>query len=154
MNVIGEIGNFIIQYQDPIQIGAVVILAVAAFVVVIKLFRNARKKRDILAQINETVSEINTAVSHLNDKKTEVIYIDSRAGQSVSEPKADGVPATVEVAAPASREVSDWQEDATSQMGLQEPEVKPSLKYCSRDCAVSKNGKRFTLEELNAQIKD
>lgn len=154
MNVIGEIGNFIIQYQEPIQTGVVATIAVAIFVVIIKLFSSARKKSEILAQINETVSEINATVHHLSEKKTEVIYIDSRVRQRVEEPKEADFIAVDEIIALANKEVSDKQEYAIDQDDQDETEVKPSLKYFSRDCAISKNGKRFTLEELNAQIKD
>lgn len=161
MNVIGEIGNFIIKYQEPLQAGAILVLAIAAVVIIVKLFANAKKKREILNELNQTVSEINKTVNHLSEKKAEVIYIDSRMSQGAESPvKVQTEAVQSQEAEPA--EETEVCEDAAAaaETAKSEPtdatieKIEPSLKYFSRDCAISKTGKKFTVEELEAQIKD
>lgn len=159
MNIVGEIGNFIIKYQEPIQIAAIFIAIIAVAWIIIKIWKNGRKKHEILSQINDTVSEINTAVNHLNDKKAEVIYIDSRMSPGAAEA---GIKEIVNVKAEETTGVDaegkeDQEPAVEDQEAPAEPEeekIEPSLKYFSRDCAISKTGKQFTLEELNAQIRE
>lgn len=161
MNLFGEIGNFIIKYQEILQAAAIVLAVVVTIWLVVKLFANGRKKREILSQINTTVSEINTAVNHLSEKKTDVIYIDSRMTPGM--PGAggkEGLDVMVEEAASAVGDAvreEGAQPDAVEQDEPSAPEkevIEPSLKYFSRDCAVSKTGKQFTFEELDAQIRE
>ena len=80
MNAIGRFGNFIIEYQDPILIGLILIAAAAVVFLAARLFKHIKKKNAILSQINDTVSEINSAVSGFKgkDKEPDMIYIDNR----------------------------------------------------------------------------
>lgn len=158
MNVIGEIGNFIIKYQEPLQACVIAAIIIAVIIVVIKLLASAKKKREILSQINHTVSEINTAVNQLGEKKTEVIYID---GVKTSRDDSERTPAFIAEQETCAAEAGAEDEAQTKQRACEveveaktEEKIEPSLKYFSRDCGVSKSGKRFTLEELDEQIKD
>jgi len=162
MNLFGEIGNFIIEYQEIIQAAAIIVGGVVAVMIIIKLVRHGKKKEILLTQINDTVSEINTAVSHLQDKKAEVIYIDSRMSTGAEaadikdllkdEPETETVKTEPSEAVGTETVGGDTAEKETESSA--EEKIEPSLKYFSRDCAVSKTGKKFTYEELDAQIKE
>ncbi len=166
MNLFGEMGNFIIEYQEIIQAAAIIVGIVAAVVILIKLVRHGKKKEILLTQINDTVSEINTAVNHLQDKKAEVIYIDSRmstgaeaakikellkdeAETAIVNAESDETAANEGVQGESAENEAEKTAESTT-----EEKTEPSLKYFSRDCAVSKTGKKFTYEELDAQIKE
>ena len=144
MNVVGEIGNFIMIYQRPIQGAAIAILLIGGMVCIGKAFVHAGKKRKLMEQINQTVSEINANVKFLSDKKTGVPYIDGRMTpeNNTPEPAEDSQPV---------KKVQPEQEVSESP---EEEKVKPAVKYFSRDCAVAKDGRQYTLEELHAQIRD
>lgn len=165
MNLFGEMGNFIIEYQEFIQTAAIILGIVAAVVIIIKLVRHEKKKATLLTQINDSVSEINTAVNHLQEKKADVIYIDSRmsaSGENVNlrDPLKDmEETAVVKAASDEDTETEAASEDIAATEAEKEAapvgeKIEPSLKYFSRDCAVSKTGKKFTYEELDAQIKE
>lgn len=177
MNAIGQFGRFITEYQNPIQIVLVIIVLAAAIYAAARAVINARQKREILSQINEKVTEINTAVNHLNEKKTDVIYIDNRVpGQAPYEEKPRGedivreAPPASEAVKPQDNEEADEasidmqqeiQPEADAQPCQQDPaedvsseEEHQPKKYFSRDCAISKNGRTYTIEELNQQIKE
>ena len=159
MNVIGEIGNFIIKYQEPIQAGVILLLIIAGIVMIGKLMANGKRKRELLSQINDTVAEINTAVNHLSEKKADVVYIDSRITQDLREPAVEALQTGVEPQTDAdpldsAEETAVESDVAEAQEEASEEKIEPVLKYFSRDCAVSKNGKQFTFEELDAQIKE
>lgn len=151
MNAVGGIENFIITYQEPLQVAA--LAALAAFVVAVvicigKAIASAGRKQRMLEEISEAVSEINTNVKNLGEKRTEVIYIDGCM--------------TPEASVPAQVTESKTKPDVSSEPGIKEaeqkktPEVKtePAVKYFSRDCAVAKDGRHYTFEELDAQIRD
>jgi len=166
MNLFGEIGNFIIEYQEIIQAAAIIIGIVAVVVIIIKIIRHGKKSETLLTQINDTVSEINTAVNHLQDKKADVIYIDSRMSTSAEganlksllddEKETTVVKTASDEAAETGAVYEDAVETAVEEEAAKPAEEKivPSLKYFSRDCAVSKTGRKFTYEELDAQIKE
>ena len=148
MNAIGEIGNFIMIYQEPIQVAAIAMLVIGVMVCIGKAIASAGKKRKLLEEIQETVSEIHTNVKALGDKRTEVIYID---GRTTPEPRVPAPPleirkTTIVTGEPEPKEQEQSEEPAA--------EPAPAVKYFSRDCAVAKDGRRYTLEELNAQIRD
>ena len=82
MNIIGDVGYFLFQYQNQIETFLIILAVVAAVFLIIRVFLGERKKRRLLSRLNDTVSEINTAVKDMNSKKSDVIYIDNR----VSEP--------------------------------------------------------------------
>ncbi|MBR3755622.1 MAG: hypothetical protein IKK48_00800 [Firmicutes bacterium] len=149
MNVIGEIGNFIMIYQDPIQIAVIAGLAAGAVVCVGKIIANAGKKRRLLEQIQKTVAEINRNVEALGEQKPEVVYIE---GRQTPEPQVSAADMVEEL-----EEVLRTMQSTEAKLEKKEvlvEEVKPVAKYFSRDCAVSKNGRKYTMEELDAQIRD
>lgn len=176
MNAIGQFGSFITEYQYPIQIVLIILILAGAIYAVVKAAAHGREKKEILSQINETVTEINTAVNNLNEKKADVIYIDNRVpGQAPyqgssgtqEEPIVKETPQSDDGA--YSQMPADEQENTeeTSEKSGQTPDeetsaedvsceedVNFSKKYFSRDCAISKNGKTYTIEELNEQIKE
>ena len=78
MNAVGKAGGFIIKYQVQIELILVLILAAVAVFFLVRAVINAGKKRQLLSQLNDTVTEINTAVTSLSEKKSDVIYIDNR----------------------------------------------------------------------------
>ena len=156
MNVIGEVGNFIIEYQEPIQAGAIVCLAVLCVFILCRLMINARQKSKWLEEINENVSELKASVKALNEKKTEVIYVDGRVipeSRTTRDEKIENGNEVKDVQAAAQAESLENTEDA----GMSECDSEkqsPTLKYVSRDCGISKDGHKYTIEELDAQIKD
>ncbi|MBR3785301.1 MAG: hypothetical protein IKJ77_02735 [Firmicutes bacterium] len=150
MNVIGKIGEYITIYQEPIEIAVIAVLIVGGVICIGKAIASAGRKRRMLEQISETVSEINDNVKHLNDKRTEVIYIDGRVTTEGGVPAAAAAAIVpTEAPRPAKEDTPDEKEENAS-----EPEVEPTIKYFSRDCAVAKDGRQYTFEELNAQIRD
>ena len=193
MNAIGQFGRFITEYQNPIQIVLIIIVLAGAIYAAVKAVAHGREKKDILSQINETVTEINTAVNNLNEQKADVIYIDNRVPgqapyQSSSEVQKEHIvkdtpqsddgnrdaekpcekteKVTDEVCPQMPADEPDDAEDTREEPG-QAPDEETSAedlsceedayfpkKYFSRDCAVSKNGKTYTIEELNEQIKE
>ena len=150
MNVIGKFGNFMMNHQVAIELLIVLALAVLAAVLLIRAILHGRKKRQLLSELNDTVSEISAAVSSLKDQKSEVIYIDNRTAEkatcegNASEEKAPSAEQILTRAA----EVTEMAAAAS----LDEQEV--PKKYFSRDCCVSKKGKTYTIEELEEQIKE
>lgn len=193
MNAIGQFGRFITEYQNPIQIVLIIIILAGIIYAAVKAVAYARKEKDILSQINETVTEINTVVNNLNEKKADVIYIDNRVpgqapytaspgtqtehsvketpqsddgGRDAEEPCKKTEEVTDEVCPQMPADEPEKAEETLEEPG-QAPEEEPSAedvsceedahvpkKYFSRDCAVSKNGKTYTIEELNEQIKE
>lgn len=106
----------------------------------------------------------------MNEKKTEVIYIDNRV------PGTQNCPVSVNNAADSESGTADEPEQTGQQSKpdsetqtetaetAQEPEEKeqtaeaktePAVKrFFDRDCAVSKSGRTYSVEELNDQIKE
>lgn len=150
MNAMGELGNFIMTYQEPLQAAAIAIFSVGGVICIGKAIANAAKKRKLLEQINDTVSEINTNVRSLGEKRTEVIYIDGRPNPEDSTP-APAPAAEVKAPVVLAREP---QSEIQKESRTPEEDVKPAVKYFSRDCAVAKDGRKYTFEELDAQIRD
>lgn len=156
MNVIGKFGNFMINHQVGIEIALVVIFILVIGFLLVKAVIHAGKKRQLLSQIQDTVTEINTAVQNLSEKKEGVIYIDNRTTEKDAEPKVfeTGKTSAEEIlqrvhesAAPSFAE-----EEVISAVKTEEPE--PPRKYFSRDCCTSKTGKTYTIEELEEQIRE
>lgn len=85
MNAIGSFGKFIMEYQHQIGLLLIGLLIAAVGILMIQAAVRSRKKHALISQINDTVTKINTAVSSLNDKKSEVIYIDNRASERSAE---------------------------------------------------------------------
>ena len=152
MNVIGQMGKFIMEYQEPILIGVIVAFVIAVICIIGKLIANANKKRKMFVQMSEDISEINASVKALSEKKTEVIYIDGRTSPASRMIRRD--PASMQA-------VSAYTHDSVEEAIQLQPEAAvgsddqaPALKYFSRDCGLSKDGRMYTIEELDAQIKD
>lgn len=133
MNAVGKAGGFIIKYQVQIELILVLILAAAAVFFLIRAVINAGKKRQLLSQINDTVTEINTAVTSLSEKKSDVIYIDNRTsgakeGQdctaesqvSSALKNADSAGSAMQNVSQASAELSE-SEDSDTEAGGQAP---------------------------------
>ncbi len=151
MNVVGEIGNFIMIYQEPIQGAAIFIFLVIGLVCVYRAVVNGRKKRRLLEQIQESVSEINANVKSLGEQNTKVVYIEGTETpeNSVPKPVAGKAEKILPVQKPEEEESFNQEENPSPA----EPGI-PAVKYFSRDCAVAKDGRQYTFEELNAQIRD
>lgn len=99
-----------------------------------------KEKRELLSQINKAVSEINTTVNSLNEKKTEVVYIDNRIPQApVCPPAVETAPEAAETK-PESSAKEEEQTDEVKEEATAEAEVKTQTvkKFFERDCAVSK----------------
>ncbi len=155
MNIIGEIGSFIIKYQDEILTGLIVLACGAVIFMIGKAFSNSRKKRQLLLQINETVSEINASVKSMGEKRTEVIYIDGRGSSGTRSVNTDAVQTMMNMSEEVLDADSAPEGKADPEKKKEEPEqAAPTYKYFSRDCAVSKDGKKYTEEELEAQIRE
>lgn len=179
MNMFGKLAEFIWDYQEEIEIAFIIVVAAAAAFFIGRMVRANRKKRELLSQISDTVSQINTTVSSINDKRSGVVYIDNRVSAdarpkaveaAVSEALSNRQTDTGSAGADGSKgcpsEAADHAEaaavDTVTAEGLQpeaaeqteETAAQAVRKYFSRDCAVSKKGKSYTLEELNDQIRE
>lgn len=189
MNAIGQFGSFITEYQQPIQIVLIIIVLAGITYAIVKTVAYAREEKFILSKINDTVTEINTAVNNANGKKTDVIYIDNRVPGQAAEQSSSGIepiikeapqrddgcrdakkplekkekvtdevnsqiPADQLVNAEAEAEPGQAPDEQVSEDVSCEEDTHLPKKYLSRDCAVSKNGKTYTIEELNEQIKE
>ena len=214
MNVITELGNFLVAYGTYIETALILAAAVAAVIVVVMLVKGSKKKTRILTDINENVDKINSAVNQINDKTKngaedgikDVIYIDNRAPEekretvsqeeqgikSDIEKRKDRVEtpdgerrSDIEVAKESEKEkkaeikTMDRSETAEANElvtgdrpeGRETPEInsisdtkqrntaevkktEAPKRFMTRDCAVSKQGREYTLEELIEQIKN
>jgi len=155
MNIIGEIGNFIIIYQEPILAAVLIAVLAAGIVLFVKIYNAARKKREILSQINESVTQIHETVKDFYDKKTEVIYIDGRVTPSFRTAETNDE-ITIKMGEGKAVESTAGDDGTLGQAEVcqSKEETIPPSKYFSRECGISKDGKRHTVEELNEQIKD
>lgn len=63
MNAIGKFGNFMMNHQVTIEILMVLGLAVLAAVLLMRATLHAKKKRQLLSELNDTVSEISAAAA-------------------------------------------------------------------------------------------
>ena len=150
MNVMGNIGNFIIKNQDLIQLAVIIIIALLVVIFAIKGIVNARKKRDILAQINDTVKSIDGAVTNLGSNNgKDIIYIDNRSPEKIISEKCEEDSS----AQPPSGQPCEAIDDNQSARSEDETE-QGTKKYFYRDCGIDKNGRTYTIEELNDQIKE
>lgn len=176
MSIVEKFGHFLIRYESQIGIGLVVLAVLAGVILLIWAAVNAAKKRQLLSQIHDTVTEINSAVNSLGERKSDVIYIDNRASKQQADAAAAAVQEysqaeavrkedsdaekTAETAeAVAAAEMKETAEPETT--GQEEPaqhQTEAALeipkKYFSRDCSISKNGKTYTVEELERQIQE
>lgn len=163
MNMIGKFGQLIMQYQHPIQISLIALLVLLVIIFLIRAGLNAKKKKELLVQINQAVAEINTTVTSLNEKKaeTEVVYIDNRIPQAPSYPAQPVQEKTPDAEVPAEEPDAETEaETETDVISKAEEATEPSEKapvvnkFFERDCAVSKSGRIYSIEELQKQIKE
>lgn len=175
MNMFGKLAEFMWEYQEEIELAFILILAVLAIFFIGRIVRANRRKREILSQINDTVTQISTAVSSISDKQSGVVYIDNRVGADARPKEVEaavsqalsGTPeaepartdADIKECPPEAGGASEAAAGETAAADVQQEEterkeVQSVRKYFSRDCAVSKNGKYYTIEELNDQIRE
>lgn len=183
MNAVGNIGQFIIKYQTAIQVVLIAAAVFAAVFFLIKAVCDAKKKRQILSRISDTVTEINSAVSSLSEKKSDVIYIDNRTSERPQTEQVSSDCRKKDSAVKRAEAISEETDNACSSPTLHsdEPglklqkdaqaegeqlaeakteremnaceEIQLPKKYFERDCSISKNGKTYTIEELERQIR-
>lgn len=133
----------------PILLAILILLVILVIIVVAKMASANRRKTELLAQINDSVSELNQKVgqnSKVSEAATEtveavkptaehlnVVFIDNRVEGCIYEEQkihpAEAVRSFVTVAANVSR-------------------------FTDRNCGTDKNGRSYTEEELRAQIKE
>lgn len=170
MNIIGEFGDFVVRNQGTIQIAFIIILILLAAVLIVRAVTGSRKKRELLSQINQSVKEINTAVNGLGERKSGVTYIDNRvtavpeknASANVLEkyPDEQEIRAAAEEAEELARQAEQPAEPdekgqpAPAEETAEDAADEPPRKYFSRDCAVSRSGRIYTLEEISSQIRE
>lgn len=161
MNVIGKFGNFMMNHQVGIEIALVVIFILIIGFLLVRAAIHAGKKRQLLSQIQDTVTEINTAVQNLSEKKEGVIYIDNRTTEKDTEPKVFEAGKASKEKVSAEQILQRVHESAAPSFAgeeelpaakMEEPEL--PRKYFSRDCCTSKTGKTYTIEELEEQIRE
>ncbi len=186
MNIIGDFGKFVIQYQNQIEFFLILLAVILVVVFIIRTVLGERRKRTLLSQINDTVSDIHAAVNRMDNRKPDVIYIDNRTAdksceenpvsvlaeqsrqQAVAAAAVDGQteetdgdpetesPAAADSAAGFSQKAApDCGGDTSADGTLQEEKaVEIPRKYTDLECGISKNGKVYTIEELQRQIKE
>ncbi len=72
MNIIGKLGNLIVDYQSEIEIGVFALLCLIFVVWIIKLIATASKKKTMLSEINEKVTDIDSKISIIQKKQEEI----------------------------------------------------------------------------------
>lgn len=179
MNLIGQIGNFIAVYHQGIAITLTVVIAVIIVIALVRTVYNIEKNRRNLDELKETVSEISAKVNRISLKeelkqeiknteskeRREIIYIDNRAAapEDCDTPDMSSAEAFLydkdteehetKCEAEGDKAGEGWNgAKAASAEGPEEtiPEVK---KYFSRNDFISKNGKKYSKEELEKQIR-
>lgn len=180
MNLIGQIGNFIAVYQYEITIALVIVIAVIACIVLVRTIYNIEKNRRNLEELRETITEINDKVNRISLKEEmkpaetkehrEVIYIDNRTSvplkpekqeidktiqagtiqEEAEKPIETLVPEEVVKADEIIKEAETAIDKAASESEETIPEVK---KYFNRNDFISKNGRKYSKEELEKQIR-
>ena len=81
MNIILNLGNFMIKYNKEISVAAFILAAVLVVFVVIKIIKAFHNRTVMLSELHNTVKEINTYVDRLTGKEEKVIYVDSRINE-------------------------------------------------------------------------
>lgn len=168
MNKIAELGKLLIEYQDYVEIGLIILAAVVVLSLIVKAVNKSKRRAKLLDDINDTVTDINTKVDKINSKSSEVIYIDNRTHKSEAEPGIPGIkiPPVQEEEKEETKDEPVAETEATAteaepeaeapaeEEKNEEPEKEIPKKFTSRDCAVSRQGREYTLEELIKQIQE
>lgn len=174
MNAIGKFGRFITYYQHPIQISLIVIAVVLVIFFCIRAVDSAKKKENFCQRLTILFRRL-TLRSAVLKKKSEVIYIDNRipaeqAPQVVikTEPEAPAQEVKTEAEKPLNVQEAKAEDESDvpkeesqpknneedeGNKENEEPENK-GHKFFDRSCAVSKNGRTYSIEELKQQIRE
>ncbi len=72
MNIIGKLGNLIVDYQSEIEMGVFALLCLIFVIWIIKLIVTASKKKTMLSEINEKVTDIDSKISLIQKKQEEI----------------------------------------------------------------------------------
>lgn len=171
MNLIGYIGNFFTTYQEIIMPILVIVILLIIVIALVRTFNNIEKNKNSLEEISTIVAEINKNVEKLGKeekKGREVIYIDNRnanlsekAEEDISEAKEEIKAETEEVIRAVKEETVIAQEEIAEEKNCQKEKAEETIeetipeirKYFGRNDSVSKNGKKYTKEELEKQIR-
>ena len=183
MNAVGVIGELIIEYQYEIEIGLLVLLGLIILFAVIRAFVRAARRKTLLEEISGKVDEISEALNAMAAKPEQKSCEPKSSEQKPSAEKtpvvckaAEAQPAVkpAEGEKPVKKETAGAVETTVSAREAEPPEAAEVLpfkaespadapdsgaadfvpkKYFSRDCSVDKKGNRYTLEELEEQIK-
>ena len=183
MNAVGVIGELIIEYQYEIEIGLLVLLGLIILFAVIRAFVRAARRKTLLEEISGKVDEISEALNAMaaepEQKLSEPKSFEPKPyeektpeackaaeAQPAGKPAEEEKPVTKETAGEVETTVNAREADppeaaevlrfkAESQADAQDSGAADFVpkKYFSRDCSVDKKGNRYTLEELEEQIK-
>lgn len=183
MNAVGVIGELIIEYQYEIEIGLLVLLGLIILFAVIRAFVRAARRKTLLEEISGKVDEISEALNAMaaepEQKPSEPKFSEPKpsaekvpeackaeAAQPAGKPAEGEKPVTKETAGEVettvnAREAEFIEAEEVLQFKAEIPADAPDTgaadfvpkKYFSRDCSVDKKGNRYTLEELEEQIK-
>lgn len=146
MSVIKKIGEFIVENSQPIEVAAVLIAVVLAVIFIVKSIANSNKKQQLLNQINETVTEINSNVSNLGKSKSDVIYIDNRSERQTSSAE-ETVESNIETAVEMGEAIDAEKSSSTVENNIPK-------KFFERDCGTDKKGRQYSEEKLINQIRE
>lgn len=165
MDWIGKIADFITVYPEIASGILIGICSLAAVILIVCFAANSRKKKRMISDIRDKVTEINAKISGFGQSKPDVIYIDNRTGEAQKQKSPVDLPEDAplqEKGAPCeSEKKEDWKATEANDREELSADGEESggravqmNKYFSRDCAVSKNGRAYTEEELIKQIKE
>lgn len=178
MNAVGVIGELIIKYQYEIEIGLLGLLGLIILFAVIRAFVRAARRKTILEEISGKVDEISEALNAMaaepEQKPSEPEPSAEKAPEACKTEAAQPAGKPAEGEKPVMKETAGEVETTVNAREAEFIEVEEVLpfkaeipadapdtgaadfvpkKYFSRDCSVDKKGNRYTLEELEEQIK-
>ncbi|MDD7510991.1 MAG: hypothetical protein PUK21_01195 [Peptostreptococcaceae bacterium] len=157
MNVFGLIGKFIIDHQNTIQWIAVCAGILLMIYIVYRLIKFAIKSNRRMDKITDTLDEINANISDMT-RQGDVIYIDN--GKHSADTKSQADKAVDEDSIPSRKEYYSQEEiveklKAASDKREQVRDMEDKFnKFLSRDEGTDKHGKTYTIEEIEAIIRD
>lgn len=157
MNVFGHIGQFILKYQVAIQWVAICIGVALGIFVIYKIVKSAKRNNETMVKISKSLDELNTNIMELN-KHGDMIYIDNCSRPNEGEIVQDSAP---QMKAESRKEYYTQEEivEKLHAMSEKKQSVMDSIeragtKYLSRDEATDKQGRTYTIEEIEAIIRD
>lgn len=174
MNIFGHVGKFIMDNQETFQWVAVILVVVLLLFVIYKIIKAIRKNAENIEKICQTLDKINDEMKDFNTHG-DLIYIDNcmtkekeetvpKENTSKDKCEEDRENNKVELTQEEiveklkavsekkpGEKISDDQEEGFKDSNTIE---KTFSKFLSRDEAVNKYGKSYTVEELEKQIKE